>query len=131
MKAIKKPSILATVKRPKTVTKARKSAAGDNDLKRLKALVRRLLRYLELYHKNPPKDGNKELENLFGQKTSYMDALTALSQLMLKLNQLQQPQPSAEKPETDCEDVPMSAADIGLVEAFVRRVRERENVIPA
>lgn len=116
---------MATTKTPKKRgrPKSGSKTAKENDINRLKLLTRKILANMnkELENKKPPAfaavEGWEKAHALVFGKAPLSDSLVTLSDLLLKLNEVDVSQ--------DAEHAtPLGQGDMALVEAFLRKIGE-------
>lgn len=118
-----------------TLSSPMTSKSSPDDIERLRTVARLLLRRLEIEVKKRPSrrisadepEMQKQPEKndrLFGSKRGYVDTLVTLADLLLKLEQTRTS--SVTDQEAPPASIPMGAADIALVDAFVERMRHQK-----
>ncbi|MDE3016050.1 MAG: hypothetical protein KGI29_03910 [Pseudomonadota bacterium] len=114
---------MTTTKRPRGRPKNTSKSARKQDIDRLKGLTRKILLNMnkELENKKPPAfasvEGWEKAHALVFGKAPLSDSLVTLSDLLLKLNDVDVEEKSGD-------GAPLAQTDVALVEAFLRKIGE-------
>lgn len=125
---ISKPRIPVRKSAPAVAKKPRKK---PTDIDRMRSVARRLLKKLESEIKQTLPDNEEEISArekkyhlMFGSRSTYLSTLNSLADVLIKLEAGHAKSSPPEPPPPD--DIPMSPADVALVEHFVNRMKKSD-----